>query len=70
MWRFPVTLPLALLSISTIHVEAWQCYHLLEQCTNSSDSFLDINKINSSNINYFCENYTQSVIPCLANEVS
>ncbi|KAM3720691.1 ADP-ribosylation factor-binding protein [Dirofilaria immitis] len=25
--------------------------------------------INSNNINYFCENYTYSIIPCLANEM-
>lgn len=70
MWSFPLTLLIGILFISDIHPQAWQCYDLLEQCINDNDGFLDISKINSSNINYFCENYTQSFIPCLANGVS
>lgn len=58
-----------ILLISNVYAEVWKCFDLLKQCTDDSDSFLDINEINSSNINNFCTNYTQLIIPCLANEV-
>lgn len=48
----------------------WQCNDLLNQCINDTDNFLTISAISSSNIDYFCDNYTQFIIPCLANEVS
>uniref|UniRef100_A0A0R3RPF7 Transmembrane protein n=1 Tax=Elaeophora elaphi TaxID=1147741 RepID=A0A0R3RPF7_9BILA len=69
MWLFLLTLLLGILPNSNIHVQSWQCYDLLKQCTSSNDSFLDINRINSSTINYFCESYTYSIIPCLAGEM-
>ncbi|KAL3998701.1 hypothetical protein ACH3XW_16090 [Acanthocheilonema viteae] len=69
MWSFSLTFLLGILFINNVHAEIWQCDDLLKQCTNSSDSFLDINKVNASNIKYFCENYTQLIIPCLANEM-
>ncbi|VDK77160.1 unnamed protein product [Litomosoides sigmodontis] len=69
MWSFPLTSLFGILFISNVYGVAWECVNLLKQCTNGIDSFLDINEINSSNINSFCESYTQLIIPCLANEM-
>ncbi|KAK6114584.1 hypothetical protein QQG55_56700 [Brugia pahangi] len=70
MLPFLLTFLLDILFINDIHAQEWQCYDVLKQCISGNSNLLDINMINSSNINHFCETYTQLIIPCLAKRMN